>query len=61
MKELKTAQAVILMMEAHNLLAVLLWRTDTGWRSSTLELMHLLGTDWISDELEDMMMAHLGH
>jgi len=59
-KESKTAQAVILMMEAHNLLAVLLWRADTRWRSSTLELTHLLGTDLISDELEDMMMAHLG-
>ncbi|KAG0694658.1 hypothetical protein DFH29DRAFT_755847, partial [Suillus ampliporus] len=59
-KESKTAEAVILMMEARNLLAVLPWRADAGWRSSTLELTHLLGTDWISDELEDMMMAHLG-
>lgn len=58
-KESQPPKVAILMMEARNLFTVLPRRADTGWRSSTLKLTHFLETDWTSDELEDMIMAHL--
>ena len=32
-----------------------------GYGITTREFVRLLGTDWITDTLEDMMVAHLAH
>ena len=48
-----------LISSAQNLLPAIPWKGDIGGCLTTLEFMHLLGIDWLSDTLVDMMMGHL--
>ncbi|KAH7904197.1 hypothetical protein BJ138DRAFT_1107029, partial [Hygrophoropsis aurantiaca] len=55
----RTAASTLTMASARDLFAALPWDADMGGNCTTLEFTRFLGTAWISDELEDMMMTHL--
>jgi hypothetical protein len=57
--ESKTAESAELMSRVRDILSVLPWNVDAGFGTTTLEFVHLLGHDWLSDTLIDMMMEHL--
>ena len=62
-KESRTVEATQLMDQARGLLRLLSWDMDIGqgYGITTHEFVRLLGMDWITDTLEDMMVAHLAH
>ncbi|KIJ10894.1 hypothetical protein PAXINDRAFT_157495 [Paxillus involutus ATCC 200175] len=51
-----SADSVKVFTQALKLLLPLPWNEDAGHCTTTLEFAQLLGTDWISGTLEDMMM-----
>lgn len=57
----KTGEAAVTMAHAQDLFPAVPWKGNGGRSASVLEFTNLLGTGWITDELIDMMMAHLAH
>ncbi|KAG0707897.1 hypothetical protein DFH29DRAFT_1050655 [Suillus ampliporus] len=57
----KTEDAAVAMAHARDLFPAVPWTGNGGGFISTLEFTHLLGTDWLSDDLVDSMITHLAH